>query len=140
MTKAPVHFWIVAVLSLLWNGYGGYDYLMTQTRNPAYLAMFTPDQRAYFTSLPMWMNSSWAIGVWASVLGSLLLLRRSRLALHAFLVSLVGIAGMLVYSYVLTNGVEVMGPTGPIFSAVITAVGVFLASYAWAMTRRGVLR
>jgi hypothetical protein len=31
--KAPVHLWIVGFLSLLWNGFGCYDYLMTRMRN-----------------------------------------------------------------------------------------------------------
>jgi hypothetical protein len=140
MTKAPLHFWIVAVLSLLWNGFGGYDYLMTQTASAQYLAKFTPEQKAYVAAMPLWMTCSWALGVWASVAGSLLLLLRRRWALQAFLVSLVGIAGMLVYSYVLTDSTKVMGSQGPVFSAVITVVGLFLAWYSRAMIRKGVLR
>ena len=26
----PKHLWIAGILSLLWNGYGAYDYLMTE--------------------------------------------------------------------------------------------------------------
>lgn len=140
MTKAPLHFWIIALLSLLWNGYGGYDYLMTQTRNAQYLTMYTPEQRAYMAAMPLWMECSWALGVWASVSGSLLLLLRRHWALQAFLASLVGIAGMLIYSYILTDSTKIMGAQGPIFSAVITAVGLFLAWYSRAMIRKGVLR
>jgi hypothetical protein len=140
MTKAPLHFWIVALLSLLWNGYGGYDYLMTQTGNPQYLAMFTPEQRTYIAGLPLWMACSWALGVWASVAGSLLLLLRRHWALQAFLASLVGIAGMLIHNYVLTDGARIMGPQAPILSAVITVVALFLAWYSRAMIGKGVLR
>ena len=31
--KAPIHLWIVGILSLLWNSFGGYNYTMTRTRN-----------------------------------------------------------------------------------------------------------
>ena len=83
--KTPWHLWAVGAVALLWNGYGGYDYVMTQTNNAAYLAQFTAEQRAYFDNFPMWMEAVWAIGVWGAVLGSVLLLLRSNWALQAFL-------------------------------------------------------
>jgi hypothetical protein len=33
-TKTPWHLWVVGILSLLWNAFGGYDYTMTQLRDP----------------------------------------------------------------------------------------------------------
>ena len=30
--RTPAHLWIVGILSLLWNGFGAYDYLMTRMR------------------------------------------------------------------------------------------------------------
>ena len=62
--RTPVHLWIVAVLATIWNAFGAFDYVMTQTRNEAYLANFTDPQRAYFESFPMWMEATWAFGVW----------------------------------------------------------------------------
>ena len=101
--KAPVHLWIVAVLATVWNAFGAFDYIMTQTRNEAYLAHFTDPQRAYFDSFPMWMEATWAFGVWGGMAGSLLLLLRSRYAVAAFAVSLAGLAASTVYQYVLTT-------------------------------------
>lgn len=79
--KTPWHLWAIAVVAVFWNGFGGYDYVMTQTGNAAYLAQFTAEQRAYFDSYPMWMEAVWAIGVWGGVLGAVLLLLRNKLAL-----------------------------------------------------------
>ena len=31
--KAPVHLWVVGLLSLVWNGFGAYDYFMSKTEN-----------------------------------------------------------------------------------------------------------
>lgn len=140
MTKAPWHFWLITALALLWNGYGGYDYLMTQTQNPGYLAMYTPEQKAYLQGLSVGEQATWGLGVWSSVVGSILMVLRRRWAVHAFLLSLVGIAGMLLYSYVLNaEAAKVMGSQGPIFSAVITVIGLFLAWYSRAMAKKGVL-
>ena len=40
--RTPVHLWIVGILSLLWNCFGAYDYLMTRTHNMEYLKTAMP--------------------------------------------------------------------------------------------------
>lgn len=138
--RTPWHLWLVGVLAVLWNGFGAYDYIMTQTENAAYLAQFTAEQRAYFASYPTWMEAVWAIGIWSSVAGSILLLLRMRWAFHAFVLSTAAYALSLVYSFVLSDGAEIMGQTGAIFSAVILAIMLFLIWYCRRMTKAGVLR
>ncbi|MEA3079448.1 MAG: hypothetical protein QOF05_856, partial [Sphingomonadales bacterium] len=88
--RTPVHLWIVGVLSLLWNCFGCYDYLMTNLKNQAYLAQFTADQLAYFDSLPAWLTAFWALGVWVGLAGSILLLIRHRYAVWLFALSVIG--------------------------------------------------
>lgn len=138
-TSTPWHLWAVGGLALLWNGYGGYDYVMTQTNNAAYLAHFTPEQRAYFDSFPMWMEAVWVVGVWGAVLGSVLLLLRSKWAFHAFLASLIAFAASVVYGQT-SGGSAVMGTTGMVFSAAIFLLGLGFVMYSRMMTRKGVLR
>lgn len=141
MAKAPVHLWIVGVLATIWNGFGCFDYIMTQTRNADYLAQFTDPQRAYFDSFPMWMEATWALGVWGGLAGSLLLLLRSRWAVGAFAVSLAGLAVSTIYQYVLNSPPEDM-MTGLMIgmNIAIWAVAIGLLYYALRMKRRGVLR
>lgn len=137
--RTPWHLWLVGGVALLWNAFGGYDYIMTQTRNAAYLAQFTPEQRAYFESFPIWMEAVWGIGVWGAVAGSLLLLLRMKWAFHAFLASLIAFAISVVYGQT-SGGNALMGSTGMIFSALIFLLGLGFVLYSRAMTRRGVLR
>ena len=140
-TRAPVHFWIVAVLAAVWNGFGCFDYLMTQTRNAQYLAHFTDPQRAYFDSFPIWMEAVWAFGVWGGLAGSLLLLLRSRHAATAFAVSLAGLAVSTFYQYALSSPPTDMMTAGMIaMNLAIWAVAIGLLAYALRMRRRGVLR
>ena len=138
-TRTPWHLWVVGAVALLWNGYGGYDYVMTQTNNAAYLAQFTAEQRAYFDSYPMWMEADWAIGVWGGVLGAVQLLLRSKWAFHAFLASLIAFAVSVVYGQ-MSEGAALMGTTGVIFSAAIFLLGLAFVMYSRMMTRKGVLR
>lgn len=138
--RAPWHLWVVGGLSVLWNGMGAFDYLMTETRNEAYMSQFTPKQLEYFYAFPAWVVALWAIAVWGAVLGSVLLLLRKRLAVAVFLVSFLSMLVTTIYNFGLSNGLEVMGdPFSLIFTAVIFVVALLLYLYARAMRDRGVL-
>jgi hypothetical protein len=140
--RTPWHLWVVGIVSLLWNAFGAFDYVMTKLKNPDYMAAFTPEQQAYFYNFPLWANVGWALGVWGSVLGSALLLARSRHAVAAFLLSLVGLAISSIYQFGMHYGeLERMFGTFPmIFTAVIWAILIALFLYARAQAANGVLR
>ena len=141
--RTPVHLWIVGILSLLWNCFGAYDYTMTRTRNTDYLAqMGDPNViLSWVDSLPLYAQIGWGLGVWSALLGSVLLLMRSRYALYAFAASLVGMA--------LSFGGQYLGPPMPpemnagamkYVPIVIIVLGLVQAWYAWRETKEGVLR
>lgn len=135
--STPWHFWVVAVVSLLWNGFGGFDYTMSHVQGEPYYRQMgmTDAQIAYMDTYPTWMHAVWAIGVWGSVLGAVLLLLRSKWAFHAFAVSILGAIGNVLYSAM--NPSPEMGLAMPV---VIVAICGFFIWYAWTMTKRGVLR
>lgn len=135
----PRHLWVIGILALLWNAMGAFDYFMTQTQNEAYMAMFTEEQLEYFYGFPTWVVAFWAIAVWGGLLGAILLLLRKTLAAPVLLVSFIAMALTAVYNFVLTNGMEIMGQEGTIFSAVIFVIALGLWLYARAMQKRGVL-
>jgi hypothetical protein len=139
--RTPVHLWIVAILATIWNAFGCFDYLMTQTRNADYLAHFTDPQRVYFESFPVWMEAMWAFGVWGGLAGSLLLLARSRHAVAAFGLSLAGLAASTLYQYVLTSPPAEMKSGAMMgMNLAIWAIAIGLLVYAMRMRRAGVLR
>ncbi len=143
--RTPPHLWVVGGLATLWNAFGGYDYLMTRMGNLEYLAQMGGDPRellAWVDSFPIWAQFGWGLGVWMGVLGSLLLLFRSRWAVHAFGLSLIGMALSFGYQYAgappMPGGMD-EGPMTyvPLF---IVFVGLALFAYARAMEKKGVLR
>jgi len=137
----PVHLWVVGVVSALWNAMGVTDYVMTQTRNEAWMAQMTADQVAWIDSAPMIAHASWAFGVWGALLGSLLLLARSRHAVIAFGLSLAGLAVNTGYQLTAPMPSGHMDSTAMLaFHAAIWAVAIALLVYAMRMRRRGVLR
>jgi len=134
----------VGVLSLLWNGFGGYDFIQTTKRGEAYMreSGFGDEMIAYYNAMPAWMYAPWTLGVWGAVIGSLLLLARSRFAVHAFGLSLIGAVVSLIYSKMI-NPPPALPPELAMMQwmpYVITLIAAFLAWYAWTMAKKGVLR
>jgi hypothetical protein len=138
-TKTPLHFWIVGILALLWNLLGAMDYVMTETKNQAYLSQFSPEQLDFFYNLPAWFVAFWAIAVWGAVLGSVLLLMRRRLTVTVWVVSFISMVVTMIYNYGFAGAADIVGGMGTVFSVVIFVVALALILYARRMVRKGVL-
>lgn len=141
--RAPWFHWLIALLCILWNGFGAMDYSMTQLQGEAWLRQMqmTDAQIAYLQAMPAWTYAVWAIGVWGGVLGGVLLLFRSRLAVPLFAISLAAYLLSLIYNFLLSNGAEVMGGAQAyVMQAVILAGCLFFLWYSRRAAARGILR
>ena len=138
--NTPWHLWTVGIVSLLWNAMGAMDFVMTQTKNEAYMSAFTPEQLEFFYGFPIWVVTAWGIAVWGAVIGSILLLLRKTLAVWVFLISFLSMVITSIHNFVFSNGLEAMGGLLPlIFTAVIFIVGLGLFIYARKMNQNGFL-
>jgi len=139
---APRHLWVVGILSLLWNAFGAYDYLMSKLGDAAYLEGmgFGAAEQAWMNAFPLWANAAWAIGVWASVVGSILLLLRSRQAVTAFLLSIAGALASFVYQFTSDKPESLQSGLPVIMPIVILILIVAQWYYARRMSGAGVLR
>jgi hypothetical protein len=140
-TRTPTHLWIVGILALIWSALGCFDYLMTVTANETYLAKMPADQIAYMDSLPKWLTAMWAIGVWGGLVGAALLLMRSRYAVTAFGLSLIGAVVGLCYQLFMTQQPASM-KTGAmaVMPWVIILICAFLFWYSWSAQKKALLR
>lgn len=135
-TAAPWHLWVVGILTLLWNSVGVMSYMMTELGQLASLGM-TPDQIAYFDSFPAWATAVWALGVWGAFFGSILLLLRSRWAVTAIVVAVVGLIGTTIYQNFMTQVPAELQSLA--LDLTIWATTLFMLWYAVKMRREGVL-
>jgi hypothetical protein len=142
LVKTPWHIWLIGVIAVLFNSIGVFDFVMSMVQGAEYQARagMTPDQIAHYQEMPGWMTIVWAVGVFGAFLASILLLLRRKLALPAFVLSLVAFLISLLYTYVLTDGGAVMGQQMAITSAVIAGLLAFFSWYSRFMEVRGVLR
>ncbi len=138
----PWHLWAVGVISLLWNAFGGYDFVMSVTQGETYwrASGMTDAMVAYYNAMPTWMYVPWVLGVWGAVAGSILLLMRNKLAVPAFALSLIGAVVSLAYG--LANPMPPLPEAMAMMSYmpwVIVLIAAVLAAYAWNASKKGVL-
>jgi hypothetical protein len=143
--RAPAYYWLVAIVAVLWNAVGAYDYLMTRFRNAAYLESMMPgvkaeEMLAWVDSFPLWAQIGWGLGVWGGVVGALLLLLRSRFAVHAFMASIIGVALTFGYqAFLAPPPPGAGGGASSIMPVIITLLAAAFLAFAVAMRKKGVL-
>ena len=135
----PWHLWVVGILSFLWSGLTAVDWVMTVTKNQAYLAGLSQELLDYYYSFPGWMFALWAVGGFGGVIGALLLLLRKGAAVWFFTASLAAGTLTTIYQYAFSGGLEHTGMAGLITSLVFLGVAVLLVVYARRMKAKGVL-
>lgn len=140
--KTYWHIWVVGLLTLAWNSMGALDYYMTQSKNASYLAEFSAEQLSFFSGFPLWVKATWAIAVWFSVLGSLLILFRSCWAASILGISLLAMIATSIHNFLLSDikMQEVVGTEAIYFTAVIFIIALALWIYASRMVAHGVLK
>lgn len=129
----PVSFWVVAVLGFLWNCIGAWFYIQARLDPDAVMAGAPQEMRDYVANMPLWANIGYGFGIWGSFAGSVLMLMRSRHAVTAFLVSLLG-------AIVSFTGQAMAGVLRPAEPALILTIILFLWWYSRNEAAKGLLR
>ncbi len=136
--RTPWHLWLVGALSLLWNGFGSFDFTMTATRNEAYLKPYPQEMLDYWLHMPAWVWIIWAIGVFGGLLGSVALLVRRKLAIPLFSASFLAAAASMAFGTFDENAPKMEG--AEFFPFFILGIAAGLLAYAVWQSRRHVLR
>jgi hypothetical protein len=143
--KAPIHLWIVGILSLIWNGFGCTDYLMTRMRNLEWMAQSGGDPQAmldWVDGFPLYAQFGWGLGVWMGLAGSVLLLMRHRWAIPTLGLSFLGaIIGLGYQIFIAPPAPPPMNEGAMTFMPwIIIAIAAALYFYALRQRKAGVLR
>lgn len=93
-------FWLVSIITLLWNLAGSANYIMqTSATNVAKM----PDTyQALINTRPAWATAAFAITVFAAVIGSIMLLLKRKNAIYLFLLSAIALVGVLMQTVMFT--------------------------------------
>ncbi|GGJ48103.1 hypothetical protein CDQ92_09040 [Sphingopyxis bauzanensis] len=142
VVKTPWHLWVVGVVSLLINAFPVADFTLTNMQNEFWLSPLTAAQRSFILGAPLWADAFWALGGFGAFIGSLLLLMRSRHAVTAFILSIIGLAGSTLYQHVLQGETtrELFQNVALYVTLTIWVIMLALLFYARAMKAEGILR
>ncbi len=124
--RAPAWLRVVALLGLLWNLFGVYQYLMT-------VGVVAGADAAAVAAMPTWVTGAFAVAVFAGALGCLGLLMLKGWSRLMLLLSLLAVAAMDAWIFLLTdNGRAMAGPELGVTVAVllVAILLVGLANYA----------
>ena len=138
-TSTTRTFWIISSIAFLWNLIGVATYLMTVTITPEALAEMPEAESALYTDTPTWITSIFALAVFTGLAGSILLLLRKKLAYPIFILSLVAIVIQMSYTLIVSNVVQVHGPTAFITPVLVTLIGAYLVTFSSRAIKKGIL-
>jgi hypothetical protein len=139
--KPNVGFWIIAVIALLWNLMGVYQYLALTLMKEEMSEALTEEQLALMTDLPSWYTGVFAIAVFAGALACILLLLRKKWAVSLFLISVLAVIIQMSYWLFATGAMEVYGTVGAVTMPIIVViVAIFLYFYSKGAAKKGWLR
>ena len=130
-TKAPVIFWIISAIALLWNLMGVAAFVGDLMMTSQMMEGMEPALQEMYENNPSWMKIVYGIATITGLLGAISLLIRKSWAIQLFAISLVAVLIQMLYSVMGTNSIEVLGANAalvmPIFVILIAA---FLLYYS----------
>jgi hypothetical protein len=137
----PRRVWVLGGAFLLLSLVGAFDYVMTITQNTDYFEYlgYGGRQIAYFTNYPIPLTVLWTLGVWGAVVGSILLLCRSRAAVHALGLALLSQAVLDVFTFAARNRWDVLGSRLSTQDFLILFLTLGMLLYSMSLRRKGIL-
>ena len=129
---------IFGLLSLI----GAYDYLMIFTHNTAYFEYLGYGERQieYFTNYPIPLIVLLTLGVWGAVLGSVLLLVRSRWAVVSLGLAFLSQLVLDIYTFAVRSRWDILGPKLSTQDLLILVLTLATLLYAINLHRKGIIR
>ena len=141
-TSAPIratpwHLWVVALLTLFWNGSGAVTIVMAQRGGRLDL---NSNEIAYYADQPFWFVLATDLALVLPIAAAVALLLRRRSAAWLFALSLVTLAANNAYDVAAGTSLALMDPGWRTLTIVLTTLALLQFAYAWTMKTRGVLK
>jgi hypothetical protein len=138
-TRPPTWFRVVAVIAVLWNLIGVWQYLTSVGVVPP-MRELTADEAALVAGAPAWYTAAFAIAVFAGLAGAIGLVMSKAWARPVLIVSLVALVVQFTWWTLLSGAAETLGSSVYTAPAVVILVGILLVWLAGIGVKRGWLR
>lgn len=130
------HLWVVAILTLLWNGAGAVTILMAQMGRQLDM---DPHEVAYYANQPMWFVLTTSVATLLPVSAAVALLLRSRSAVWLFALALAAIVSNNIYDVAAGTSLTLADQGWRNLTIALVIIATLQFAYAWTIRKRGVL-
>jgi hypothetical protein len=137
IARPPWHLWVVAILTLLWNGSGAYTIIMAQAGR---LSDVDAGEAAYYAAQPLWFVIATDIALLLPLAAAVALLLRRRQAAWLFALSLIVLVVNNVYDIAAGTSLVLTDRGWRITTAMVVVIAALQFWYAQAMKTRAVLQ
>jgi len=126
----PKWFWVVCGLAFVWNliGLGAFTSQMMMT--PEAMAQLSQAEQDMYAATPIWVDIAFGCAVIGGTLGCLALLLRKAFAFYLLIISLVGVVVQMSYVFLVSNAIEVYGPSSAIMPSIVMIIAIALVWFA----------
>ena len=135
--KPKSSFWIIGIITLIWNLMGVFAYITQVNMTPEIIAALPEAERALYENVPAWVTGVFAIAVFGGSLARPHAENSPKIATPIFIISLIGIIAQMVYNFGMSKAAEVYGPGGMVMPAMVVLIGIFLVWYSKQATAKG---
>ncbi|GAB5399586.1 MAG: hypothetical protein Aureis2KO_11710 [Aureisphaera sp.] len=135
--KPSAAYWVIAVIALLWNLMGLFQFAVSNFMEDTMVDSYTPEQLELVNNLPSWYNIVFGVAVIGGVLGCIFLLIRKKLAVTLFLLSMIAVVIQMGYWIFATDVMDVMGVGSVIMPILVIIVAIFLYMYSKSAVKKG---
>ena len=142
-TKAPVSFWIISVVALLWNLMGTAAWFMEYNyyTNPASRSGIPEAMQPIYDTQPMWLYVVFAVAVLTGLVGCIGLLLRKSWCDPVFLISLIAVIILHGFNFFVAefDYIKELGTSAAVMPILVVLFAVFLVYYAKKNKALGIL-
>lgn len=135
--KPGLLFWLIAVIGLLWNLMGLYQFYLGTAGIDTLKEMVTADEFAVMQTAPSWYTTVFGIAVVTGFLGAVTLLLKMKLSVVLFGLSLLAVLVTEAYWLLGTNIIEVVGTSAVAMPFVVVFASVFYFFYSRKIAGKG---
>lgn len=130
MSKPNLSFWIISVISLVWNLMGVNHYIQQAYKTDSFKAAYSEEQLQLILNTPTWVIAAFATAVFSGALGCVLLLLRKKWSQVFFLLSLIGVVIQMYYNVFMIKSSTAYGPGAVFMTIMVLVIALFLYWYS----------
>ncbi len=128
--KPKLRYWLISIIAFIWNSIGILAYLGQAYISDDDLKLLPEANQLYYSNMPAWVTSAFAVAVFGGFFGAIGLLFRKKWAYFLFVLSLIALIIQQGYNFFIQDYIAMTGPQLmlPVMTVVIAIYLVYFSN------------